>query len=248
MKITKLLSRQKGFTLIEIMIALLLGAFLIGGILQIFINSRATYRMQDSLSRLQENGRFAMEFIGRDLRMAGYSFCPRPADSIPNPLANFITGTNGNNNGAAQDGPDTISMLWLEGNDCPLVLPGARRTVIYDVVGRDLRRNTGGAGGPVPLIEGVENMQILYGIDTDTDTSGRGAPNYYGTASGLTAADLDDVVSVRVSLLLSSTEQFILDAPASVSFNNEQSASDRRLRRVFTSTFTLRNRHHVAGN
>jgi type IV pilus assembly protein PilW len=62
---------QSGISLIEIMIALLIGAFLLGGVLQIFIGGKQTYRMQESLSRLQENGRFALDFIGRDVRMAG---------------------------------------------------------------------------------------------------------------------------------------------------------------------------------
>ena len=69
---------QTGMTLIEIMIALLIGAFLLGGVLQIFINSKQTYRMQENLSRLQENGRFAMEFLARDIRMAGYWGCISP--------------------------------------------------------------------------------------------------------------------------------------------------------------------------
>jgi type IV pilus assembly protein PilW len=70
---------QTGMTLIEIMIALLIGAFLLGGVLQIFISSKQTYRMQENLSRLQENGRFAMEFLSRDIRMAGYWDCMAPS-------------------------------------------------------------------------------------------------------------------------------------------------------------------------
>ncbi|MGZ4960106.1 MAG: PilW family protein [Methylomonas sp.] len=106
------LGRQSGLTLVEIMIALLIGAFLLGGVLQIFINSRQTYRMQENLSRLQENGRFAMEFISRDLRMAGYLGCASlgavtpaidasPQNPNPNPAANPFTNLNaivGNNN------------------------------------------------------------------------------------------------------------------------------------------------------
>ena len=68
--------------LIEIMIALLIGAFLLGGVLQIFVSSKQTYRMQEGLSRLQENGRFAMDFLARDIRMAGFWGChsgPSPA-------------------------------------------------------------------------------------------------------------------------------------------------------------------------
>ncbi|MEI6267315.1 MAG: PilW family protein [Methylococcaceae bacterium] len=66
---------QTGLSLIEIMISLLIGAFLLGGVLQIFIGSKQTYRMQDGLSRLQENGRFALDFLASDIRMAGFIGC-----------------------------------------------------------------------------------------------------------------------------------------------------------------------------
>ena len=66
---------QRGLTLVELMIAMLLGLFLLGGLLQIFISSKQTYRMQEGLSRLQENGRFAIDFMARDIRLAGYKGC-----------------------------------------------------------------------------------------------------------------------------------------------------------------------------
>ena len=66
---------QRGLTLVELMIAMLLGLFLLGGLLQIFISSKQTNRMQEGLSRLQENGRFAMDFMTRDIRLAGFMGC-----------------------------------------------------------------------------------------------------------------------------------------------------------------------------
>ena len=69
-------SYQTGMTLIEIMIALLIGAFFLGGVIQIFIGSKQTYRMQEGLSRLQENGRFALDFLSKDIRMAGFMGSP----------------------------------------------------------------------------------------------------------------------------------------------------------------------------
>ncbi len=81
---------QAGMTLIEIMIALLIGAFLIGGILEIFINSRQTYRMQEGLSRLQENGRFALDFLADDIRMAGFIGCNNNA-SLTNTTTPLLT-------------------------------------------------------------------------------------------------------------------------------------------------------------
>jgi type IV pilus assembly protein PilW len=67
--------RQAGMTLIELLIALLIGAFLLGGILQIFLGTKQSYRMAEGLSRMQENARFAMDLIGQDIRMAGFRGC-----------------------------------------------------------------------------------------------------------------------------------------------------------------------------
>jgi type IV pilus assembly protein PilW len=66
---------QRGIGLVEIMVALTLGLVLVGGVLQVFISNKQTYRMQEAHARLQENGRFAMEKISRDIREAGYWGC-----------------------------------------------------------------------------------------------------------------------------------------------------------------------------
>ena len=71
-----LLSRhQCGIGLVEIMVALTLGLVSMGGVLQVFLSNKQTYRMQEAHARLQENGRFAMEKISRDIREAGYWGC-----------------------------------------------------------------------------------------------------------------------------------------------------------------------------
>lgn len=64
--------RQAGLSIIELMIALLLGLVLIGGVLQLFLSSRQTYQTNVALSQVQESGRFALEFLAFDLRNAGY--------------------------------------------------------------------------------------------------------------------------------------------------------------------------------
>jgi type IV pilus assembly protein PilW len=94
MKITMCQSpyNQVGLSLIEIMIALLIGAFLLGGVLQIFIGSKQTYRMQENLSRLQENGRFALDFLARDIRMTGFLGCSSQA-TLTNKLNTSVLGT-----------------------------------------------------------------------------------------------------------------------------------------------------------
>lgn len=70
---------QKGLSLVELMVAMLVGLILTAGAIQIFISSRQTYRVQENLSRMQENARFAMEYLRRDIRMADYWGCVRDA-------------------------------------------------------------------------------------------------------------------------------------------------------------------------
>jgi type IV pilus assembly protein PilW len=67
------LKHQRGLSLVELMIALVLGLFLTVVLLQIFASSKATYTFSDGLARAQENARFAMEPLKRDLRQAGAS-------------------------------------------------------------------------------------------------------------------------------------------------------------------------------
>ncbi|OAN29566.1 MULTISPECIES: PilW family protein [Pseudomonas] len=64
--------RQGGLSIIELMIALLLGLLLMGGVLQLFLSSKRTYQTNSALSQVQESGRFALEFLSFDLRNAGY--------------------------------------------------------------------------------------------------------------------------------------------------------------------------------
>ena len=79
---------QVGMTLIEIMIALLIGLFLLAGLYQIFISSKQSYRLSDGQSRLQENTRYALEVLSHDIRLAGYLGCSGVTASNPVVIAN----------------------------------------------------------------------------------------------------------------------------------------------------------------
>ena len=87
------------------------------------------------------------------------------------------------------------------------------------------------------LIEGVEDMQILYGVDTDDDQF----PNQYMSADAV--VDFDDVVSVRIMLLVRSIDDFVTEDPQTYTYNGVTTTpADRRIRQVFSSTIALRNR------
>jgi type IV pilus assembly protein PilW len=66
----KMLHRQTGLTLVEIMVALAIGSFLIIGAVQIYNQSRQAFVVNESIARVQETAQFAMDTIESDLRMA----------------------------------------------------------------------------------------------------------------------------------------------------------------------------------
>ena len=67
--------KQRGMTLVELMIGVVIGLFLVAVMSSIYVGSKGTFLAQESTSRLQENGRFAMDTIANDLRMSGFRGC-----------------------------------------------------------------------------------------------------------------------------------------------------------------------------
>lgn len=67
--------RQTGVTLVELMVSLVLGLLLTAGIIKVFAGNRVTYEFNESLSRIQENARFALDHMAFNARMAGYQGC-----------------------------------------------------------------------------------------------------------------------------------------------------------------------------
>jgi type IV pilus assembly protein PilW len=84
----KSIHRQNGLSLVELMIAMLLGLILIGGVIKIYLSSKSSYRLEQGVAQVQEEGRFAIHFISNKARMAGYAGCNSelPAASISSVL------------------------------------------------------------------------------------------------------------------------------------------------------------------
>lgn len=68
---------QRGMTLIEVMIGMLIGMLILGGVLFAFLSSRQTYWYNDAVQRLQENGRIAIDIMVNDLHSSGFAGCRR---------------------------------------------------------------------------------------------------------------------------------------------------------------------------
>lgn len=380
--------RMRGLSLVELLVAITLGAIILGGAVTLFVNNRDTYKTTNELSRLQETARYALDMMVKDIRMSGYFGCADRLDTVTGNIvgasagdlwnpANPIEGWEGDtavnylpsndpyvtttraygsivdnvaDNPGATDGdeghvlalggitPDSITLRYLAGNMSDLVgtagvldslvtadaLNGATPTItvdsasgfslnqiaaITDCGGSDVFQITTaptattvqanalsrgynatsnpmiapfvgvryyiGANGrspdpvndpypslyravvspgalaeaPQELFEGVESMQILYGVDTDAD----GAPNSYvraGDAPLDVAANWANVVSVRLAMIVRTVDQvgrevdtntYTLNDHDGVTRAQFNPTDDRRRRRVFTTTAMVRN-------
>lgn len=239
-------ARQQGFTLVEIMVAMTIGLLMMAGILQITLANRESSRLQRNMGFVQENIRSAMEFLGRDIRMAGHF---TNFNDATDPFINVSAATTDTSARITADGGgannDQITLTYESTTDClgAAVTPGAGGSSItenhYFVSNQRLmcRSNESTAQ---PLVEGVENLQILYGESTDGDMR---SANRYVRAEQV--SDMQNVVSVRIAMRFISRENVrqaadsnqyaLLDAAVSSAPN------DRRLRREITTTISLRN-------
>ena len=66
---------QNGISMVEVLVALVISLFLLGGIVQVYIANKASYSFSNAISRIQENGRYAMDIMTQELRGAGFNGC-----------------------------------------------------------------------------------------------------------------------------------------------------------------------------
>jgi type IV pilus assembly protein PilW len=78
----RLRQRVAGMTLVEVLVALAIGSFLIIGAVQVYNQSRQAYVINDAIARVQETAQFAMDTIEADLRMASNYGLNSRGDSI----------------------------------------------------------------------------------------------------------------------------------------------------------------------
>jgi type IV pilus assembly protein PilW len=93
------------------------------------------------------------------------------------------------------------------------------------------------AAQPQEIVEGVQNLQLLFGEDTDGD----GVPNRYVTAD--LVGTWSNVIAVRVQVLMQSVQDNMATMPQPYTFNGTTvTPVDRRIRTVMNSTISVRNR------
>jgi type IV pilus assembly protein PilW len=76
------MNRMRGLSLVELLVAITLGAIILGGAVTLFVNNRDTYKTTNELSRLQETARYALDMMVKDIRMSGYFGCADRLDTV----------------------------------------------------------------------------------------------------------------------------------------------------------------------
>ena len=120
--------RQQGLSLVELMVAIVVSLILLAGVIQIFFGTKQSYRMQEAQSRLQENGRFAVQLITQDARVADFWGCHGDLLNVSSDLdvngdgyIDFTTGAVGGTDGGAN--PDTLILQGAHASAISVVAP-----------------------------------------------------------------------------------------------------------------------------
>jgi prepilin-type N-terminal cleavage/methylation domain-containing protein len=244
MKNTHISHRNRGFTIIELMITMTITSFMILGSVTFLVSARQSNQLQTALSDVNSSGRFGLDQISRDLRMSGY----REKDWTFGALDVVVSAQHGE----SADGGDSISIAYEGFRDCAFVsVAGGKDTDgdgiddetwagmvsnTYQVVDGNLLCNG------QPVTSGVEEMQVYFGEDTDATAS----PNRW-MAPGTVGLNMERVVSVRVHLLATTSGNSDLSRGVQRYWfdnayrNTTDPVDDGQIRREYLITVALRN-------
>ncbi len=104
------IKKNKGITLIELVIALAISSILVAAIYRTFLGQQKTYVVQEQVVDMQQNTRVAINRMMREIRMAGFGNVSSvlPFNAIGGPFPNIINPTNNSNNVGQNDDQITI--------------------------------------------------------------------------------------------------------------------------------------------
>jgi type IV pilus assembly protein PilW len=222
-RITQPRASQRGYSLIEVSVAVVIAIFLLGGLFSILQTTRKTSGNQALLAQLQDNERIAMTLMQETMQSTGYYPNPLnvglnvafPAQATPQTamaagqiLTGDQTGTGGTDTITVRfQTESTGSVLGCFGTSdtpintsheyrfylAPSVVNGLNTTSLY------CARDTGVAGQAqiAALVDNVTGMTVTYGVDTTGSANGINA--YIPTAS-MSATDFLNVFSVSITL------------------------------------------------
>jgi type IV pilus assembly protein PilW len=203
---------ERGFTLLELMIALTIGLFLMGALLTIVQANKTVFGNQNNLGQLHDSERMALTMIADVVQSAGYFPDPTlntqtstltaaapfaigqsvygiysaaaPGDQI---YVRYMTfGGDGILNCSGQSnaagGPNTVYVNWFH-------VDAVNRQLVCTMNGTDYN-----------LVSGVTNMTLLYGVKANAAAIGNTVDTYMNAQQVTNAVLWNNVISVLVQL------------------------------------------------
>lgn len=206
---------QRGLSLISLMIALLIGTFLLAGLFAVWFQTRQTFSAQNQLAQVQDNQRMALIILGNAVQSAGYyPVSANYSATPPNPLytqttafpvaspftvaGQAIYGTH------PSTGNDTLELRFVAdptlGNtlDC-LGQTDAAKTLVTNTFQIDANNNlTCSVNGNAAqtIVPGIQGFKVYYGVSGTHDNS----VTEYLTADQMTSTTWGYVESVNLQL------------------------------------------------
>jgi type IV pilus assembly protein PilW len=208
---------NRGFTLIELMIALLIGLFLLGALITIVQANHAVFGDQNKMAQLQDGERMAMTMMSDVIQSAGYYPAPYPPNNNTLtgaliPAGVFVAGQAFYGTYSATPPGDQISVRYMTASgDDVLNCSGQPNTTGANVLYTNtfqVQQDASGNwqltctmnGTQYNLVSGVTHLSVLYGVKANAGATGNSVDTYMN-ASQVNAAGLwSSVISAMVQL------------------------------------------------
>lgn len=179
------LIREKGFTLIEIFVAMIVAMIILGVVSESYLSGLATQRLQSEALRVQESGRFALDLISRSVRRAGYRNTYAAGGSAAREFCSATAGQGSPTDGS-QDDPATID-VHVDGDSETVSILNASDVLVVRSYGEDNAAGTAADGSVIDCLGNSirrgdlleETLFVSQDPILDPDNRNNGEPSLY---------------------------------------------------------------------
>jgi type IV pilus assembly protein PilW len=251
---------QKGLSLIELLVAMTITMLVIVAASSVYLVARQGFRSNDDSTRSLENGRFAIDILTRNIRMAGaynfnmadnlgaYTF---PSGGTVQPIFGVEGGANPDSIVVSYESNAPFNAAQLTGSDClgQSVGTGGIGMVVNNFsISADGQLQCMGNGAPgvtIPIVGPVVDMQITYNVVTNAGEPGVDPDPDPPRVQSVDASAITDWSAVRAANICVDVASFdvgtIEGASPGLNCRGVAFAADRRVHRVYRTTVNIRN-------
>ncbi len=228
---------QSGFTLVELMIAVTIALFLVGGLVTLVDGMKRAALSQDGMSQLQDNERMAATLMSDVIQSAGYFYNPTvntAASTMPVTGSFTFAGQSIVGAGAwtAAAPGDSITVRYMTGGtnapyyDKTINCMGNTSTTptlytnafsVQTISGVSYLVCSLNGAAVVPLVSGVTKLQIYYGVQTNPAALTNSVDTYLD-ATAMTTAYWGKVLAVKIQLTFTNPLANQAGQPATIVF------------------------------